>query len=296
MTVRQILERIGDFIYNHVLFTIQDTDITLIKILVAIIIFLFSMLLSRWICMLLKRRIMPRFHVDPGLEFALLRVVHYVILGLGAYTALASLEVPLGALLAFFTLLGVGIGFGLQNVVSNFISGLILLFERPVKIGDRITVADVWGDVEQINLRTTVVNTVDNVSIIIPNSKLLENNLVNWSYGDRRIRMRIPVGVAYGSDVDLVTRLLEAAAREYENALSEPSPEVWFVEFGNSSLNFELICWLPDSILKPRALNVLNRKIDRLFRENGVEIPFPQRDLHLRSASAPIRVGVHSES
>lgn len=265
------------------LFTIQDARITLSTVVVAVLAVFLSVLASKWARHLLQQNFLPRFHLDRGLEYALLRFVHYCILVVGVYVGLVTMNIPLGALVGFFTLLGVGIGFGLQNLSSNFISGVILLFERPIKVGDRITVDDVWGDVQKINLRTTIVNTVDNVSIIIPNSKLLENNLINWSYGDERIRVRVPVGVAYGSDVDLVTELLTRAARENETVLEEPGPKVWFREFGDSSLNFELLCWLPESTIKPRIVNELNRAIDRLFREHEVEIPFPQRDLHIRS-------------
>ena len=237
---------------------------------------------------LLKKRFFPRFKIEPGLEFAFLRITHYVILVIGVYVGLATLSFPLEALVGFAALLGVGIGFGLQNLASNFISGLILLFDRPIKIGDRITIDDIWGDVTQIKLRSTIVNTPDNISIIIPNSKLLEHNLINWDYGDHRIRIHVPVGVAYGSDVDLVTRLLIKAADKNTIVLPNPKPEVWFNEFGDSSLNFELVCWIPNSTIKPDIVNELNRAIDRLFRDHDVEIPFPQRDLHLRSGFTQI--------
>jgi small-conductance mechanosensitive channel len=165
-----------------------------------------------------------------------------------------------------------------------------MLVERPVKVGDRITVEDVWGDVTQINLRTTVVTTPDNVSIIIPNSKLLENNVINWTYGERTVRIRVSVGVAYGTDPELVTEILVEAANNNPRVLDEPAPGVWFEEFGDSSLNFLLLCWIPSAEMKEAVNNELNREINRLFKERGVEIPFPQRDLHLRSAGVPISI------
>lgn len=286
--VKSIYNFLNNLIYNTTLFKIQDTNITISHLLLAGIQILLCWLLAKWICKILKNSFFPKFKIDSGLEFVLLKIIHYIVLAFGFYIALASINIPLGALLGFFTLLGVGIGFGLQNLAANFISGIILLFERPVKIGDRITVDDLIGDVVQINLRTTVVNTPDNVSIIIPNSKLLENNLTNWSYGDRRIRVHVPVGVAYGSDIDLVTKLLIEASKKEEHVMKDPAPIAAFLEFGDSSLNFELICWIPDSIIKPAVINALNRAIDKAFREADVEIPFPQRDLHIRSSQVKL--------
>ncbi len=283
MTIDEIMSLLYNWWAINPLFTIEDRSITISTLFISVLIIVLTLVFSKLLQRVVKGRLLARFRLDAGLEYALLRMLHYTILGFGIYVALTSIGLNLGALAGFLALLGVGIGFGLQNLTSNFISGIILLFERPVKIGDRITVQDVWGDVEKINLRTTVVNTVDNVSIIIPNSKLLEDNLVNWSYGDLRIRIHVPVGVAYGSNVDLVTRLLLEAAKGCNHVLVEPKSQVWFTEFGDSSLNFEIVCWLPDSKVKPIAIDEMNRAIDRLFRANKVEIPFPQRDLHIRS-------------
>ena len=289
MTVSEALQKTHYILYDYTLVNVRGVGLTLMDLVSAGVVMLVAYLLSRWLQLLLKRRFLPRFNLDVGIELALLRTTHFLVLAFGVYTALSMLNLPLGAVAGFFALLGVGIGFGLQNIASNFISGFILLMERPIKLGDRITVDNVWGDVTQINLRTTVVNTDDNVCIIVPNSSLLDNNLVNWSYGDRRIRIHIPIGVAYGSDVDLVTRLLTRAATENARVLSDPAPAVHFLAFGDSSLNFELLCWLPDSTIKQNLTDELNRAIDRLFRDNNIEIPFPQRDLHVRTIAAPLR-------
>ena len=227
--------------------------------------------------------------IDQGLEYALLRFVHYVILIIGVYIGLKSINIPLGAIIGLFAVIGVGIGFGLQNLASNFISGVILLLERPVKVGDRLEVNDVWGDVKRINLRTTLIETPDKISIIVPNSKLLENQVVNYSYGDPKIRLHIPVGIAYGSDCEKVADLLVQVGLENEGVLNDPKPKTWFREFGDSSLNFILLCWIPNAANKYDITSELNHAIDRIFRENGVEIPFPQRDLHLRSARSVLR-------
>ena len=285
-----MLEQIQYYFTEFELFKIQNTGITISHIVVAVIALIMSFLVSKIVRVLLRRRVFKRYEIDTGLEYALLRVTHYLILIVGVYIGLKTINIPLGALVGLLAVLGVGIGFGLQNISSNFISGLILLFERPVKVGDRIEVGDVWGDVERIKLRTTIVTTPDNISIIIPNSKLLDNNLVNFYYADRNIRMHVPVGVAYGSDIDKVTTILEEIASADKEVQDDPPPRVWFREFGDSSLDFELLCWVPDAASKYEVLNRLNRSIDARFREEGVEIPFPQRDLHLRSVKAPISI------
>ena len=284
------MEQIQYYFTDFELFKIQDVGITISHIVVAIISFLLALVVSRLVRRLIKKRLAKKFQLDPGLEYALLRVTHYLILVIGVYIGLKMINIPLGALVGLLAVLGVGIGFGLQNIVSNFISGLILLFERPVKVGDRIEVDDVWGDIRQIKLRTTEVVTPDNISIIIPNSKLLENNLINFYHGERKIRIRVPVGVAYGSDIDKVSEILREAAETEETALQRPKPKVWFREFGDSSLNFELLCWIPDAAAKFDVRDRLNRTIDRRFREEGIEIPFPQRDVYIKKmAAAPMK-------
>jgi small-conductance mechanosensitive channel len=199
-----------------------------------------------------------------------------------------SIGLNLTSLAVVFGLLSVGIGFGLQNVAANFVSGLIILFERPIKIGDRITIGDVWGDVVNISLRATLIRTVDNIAIIVPNSEFISSQVINWSHGDPKVRVHIPVGVAYGSDVPLVTKSLLEVAKNHPEVMDDPPPRVWFTEFGNSSLNFELLAWTLDPKRRPDVLSDLNRGIDEIFRKNKVEIPFPQRDLHVRS-SVPIQ-------
>jgi len=261
----------------------DETWITVGNLLSGITIIILIMILGKLLRTLLLSRLLAKTRLDSGLQYTLLQIIHYLILVFAIYTGLGAVGIPLTALTGLFALIGVGIGFGLQNITSNFISGVILLFERPVKVGDRITVDDVVGDVVQIKLRTTIVNTVDNISIIIPNSKLLENNLINWTYGDAKVRIHVPVGVAYGSDVDLVTKLLLLAADEDKEILQTPKPAALFIGFGDSSLDFDLIVWIPDSRRQPLVTDRLNRAIDKLFREHDVEIPFPQRDLHIRS-------------
>lgn len=289
MDGQTLWETINYYFKDFILFKIQDVGITFSHLTVAVIAILLSLLVSRLIRSTLSNQVFKKMQIDQGLEYALLRFIHYVILIIGVYIGLKTINIPLGAVIGLFAVIGVGIGFGLQNLASNFISGVILLLERPVKVGDRLEVNDVWGDVKRINLRTTLIETPDKISIIVPNSKLLENEVVNYSYGDPKIRLRIPVGIAYGSDCKKAADLLVQVALENDRVLNDPKPKTWFREFGDSSLNFMLLCWIPNAVNKFDITSELNHAIDAIFRENGVEIPFPQRDLHLRSAQDILR-------
>ncbi|MFC1551992.1 mechanosensitive ion channel family protein [Candidatus Latescibacterota bacterium] len=188
------------------------------------------------------------------------------------------------ALAALSAVLMVGIGFGLQNITSNFISGLIMLFERPIQVGDYVDVAGVFGKVNTINARATTVTSVDNVSIIVPNSQFISESLVNWSYKDPRIRFHVKVGVSYGSDVDLVRDTLLEVGNSHPKVLKDPEPLAIFYEFGDSSLNFDLLVWTDKPLKQFIIKSDLNYAIVHAFREKGIEIPYPQRDLHVRSS------------
>jgi small-conductance mechanosensitive channel len=281
-------ETVSHYYSNVVLFNIQDVGITVSHLIVALLSILLSFLISAALRSVLKKRVFKKLNLDAGVEYALLRFIHFAILILGVYIGLQTINIPLGALVGLFAVIGVGIGFGLQNLASNFTSGFILLLERPVKVGDRLEMDGVWGDVQQINLRTTVIRTPDDISIIVPNSKLLDEYVINYSYGNPRIRLHIPVGIAYGSDVEAAVGLMRQAAEEHAYVMKQPAPKVWFQEFGDSSLNLELLCWIPRAEQKFDVISDLNLRIDHLFREHDVVIPFPQRDLHLRSSEVPL--------
>jgi small-conductance mechanosensitive channel len=179
---------------------------------------------------------------------------------------------------------GVGVGFGLQNITSNFISGLVILAERPITIGDRVEVAGITGEVQQIRARSTVLLTSDNIAMIVPNTKFIDSPVTNWTYGDPRVRFRVPVGVAYGSDVNKVRDALIAAGREHRATLNDPAPTVFLEKFGDSSIHFELVVWSSVMGNRPRTFKSdLNFLIEKHFRAVGIEIPNPQRDLHIRS-------------
>ncbi len=290
MEAQEIWEKINYYYKDFVLFKIQDVGITISHLVVAIVAVLLSLIISRIIRKTLRNQVFKKLEIDQGLEYALLRFTHYMILLIGVYIGLKTVNLPLGAVVGLLAVIGVGIGFGLQNLASNFISGIILLLERPVKVGDRLEVNDVWGDVKRINLRTTLIETPDNIAIIVPNSKLLETEVINYSYGDPKIRLQIPVGIAYGSDCKKATEIMVQAALDNPRILKDPTPKTWFREFGDSSLNFILLCWISNAAIKFDVISELNHAIDNGFRVNGVEIPFPQRDLHLRTTDTKLLV------
>lgn len=233
-----------------------------------------------------------RYDLDRGVQFTFDRIFHYAVMVIAIMVALSTVGFQLSALTVFAGIVGVGIGFGLQNITSNFISGIILLFERPIKVGDRVVINDIIGDVEKINMRATIIKTLDNEHIIVPNSYFLEEQVINRSYSDELLRLVMPIGVAYGSDVDKVRSLLLAVAEEEHRASSavvnSPKPFVNFKDFGDSSLDFELFVWIndPKSVIKTRSN--LNFRINRILSEHHIEIPFPQQDIHLRSVDNQI--------
>ena len=232
----------------------------------------------------LNRKILKRFKVDEGTTYTLSRITQYIIITIGALISFQFVGIDLSGLAVIFGLLSVGIGFGLQNVTSNFISGLIILFERPIKVGDRVTVNNIEGDVTEINIRSTKVRTVNNISIIVPNSEFVSKDVINYSHGDPTYRVDICVGVSYGSDLETVLKALQEVADENRYVLSEPKAQVHLIEFGDSSWNMQLRAWIGNVKDHPHVRNELNKTIVWKFREYGVEIPFPQRDLHVKSS------------
>jgi small-conductance mechanosensitive channel len=232
----------------------------------------------------LFNRLLTKSGLDRALQYAISQIVSNVVLIVGIIIVLENTGIHLGALAVFAGAVGVGVGFGLQNITSNFISGLVILAERPITIGDRIEVAGIAGQVQQIRARSTVILTNDNIAMIVPNTKFIDSPVTNWTYGDPRVRFRVPVGVAYGSDVNKVREALITAATEHPATLSEPAPNVYLEKFGESSIDFELVVWSREMSYRPRRFKSdLNFLIDKHLRAAGIQIPYPQRDLHIRS-------------
>jgi len=251
-----------------------------------------ALLVSRTLSTLLQRRIAKRAYLDPGLRYTMGRLTQYLIIAIGALLALKiAFDLNLTSIAVLFTALSVGIGFGLQYIAADIASGFILLFERPVRVGDRITIGEDEGDVQSLNLRTTVVATNDRISIIVPNSKLVSQRLINWSYGDPRARISIPVSVAYDSEIELVTRTLLAGAEGVDNVLQDPAPKVQFLKFGDWSLDFRLLVWTNRPRLHTQIRSDINYRVERLFRHAGIEIPFPQTELRLRGGALHLDSG-----
>ena len=241
-----------------------------------------------WISSRTKRFLFNRFlaqsGLDRSLQYAIAQIVSNIVLIVGIFIVLDNAGIHLGALAVFAGAVGVGVGFGLQNIASNFISGLVILAERPITIGDRVEVAGIVGQVQHIRARSTVIVTNDNITMIVPNSKFIDSPVTNWTYGDPRVRFRIPVGVAYGSNIDKVRAALIAAGKENPHTLSEPEPSVFLEKFGESSIEFELVVWSSEMSYRPRRYRSdLNFAMEKKLREAGIEFAFPQRDLHIRT-------------
>ncbi|MBI5015226.1 MAG: mechanosensitive ion channel [Deltaproteobacteria bacterium] len=267
--------------------TLGGTSITVGLALAAAAV-LYGAVLSSWTVQALLDEGTPlAAHIDIGVRMSVKRLVHYAFVLAGLVLALGTLGVELRNLAIVASALGVGIGFGLQNVVNNFVSGLILLFERPVKVGDVVQVAGEWGQIKRLGLRSTIIQTLDQSELIVPNSDLISNPVTNWTLSDRQSRIVVPVGVAYGSDVTRVMGTLTGVAANHPSVLPEPAPQVLFTGFGASSLDFELRAWVGEVAERLVIRSALLQAIDQRFREEGIEIPFPQRDLHLRSVDTP---------
>jgi potassium-dependent mechanosensitive channel len=221
-----------------------------------------------------------------GSAYAVARIVQYVITAGAAFLALDNVGISMASLAALGAVFAVGLGFGLQTIAQNFISGIILLFERPVAKGDVVIVDGTFGVVDEISIRATRIMTFDHIAMIVPNSKLISGVVENRSEPTTEYRIRVGVGVAYGSDTRKVERLLLEVASQPEAVLKEPAPSVFFVDFGSSSLDFQLCVWLDDPEAAWTVGSTLRHEIAAAFRRHGIEIPFPQRDVHIKTPAA----------
>lgn len=262
------------------LFQLGGNDISIVSLLAAVLILLCSIKLSRTIEKIVFRALKSR-DIDSGLKSSVARFSRYLVLLLGVFITLDTMGISLSSLAALGAVLMVGVGFGLQNITQNFIAGLILLIERPIKKGDLVRVGETAGRIIDIQARSTVVQTRDDISIIVPNSQFISEQVVNESFSGDKVRLHVGVGVAYGSDVELVKSVLLKVAREHQQVLQYPESNVVFRDFGDSSLDFELRVWVEELWANDIILSDLRFAIDREFRENKVVIPFPQRDVHI---------------
>jgi small-conductance mechanosensitive channel len=273
-------------IWSYLAFRFVDSPnmkVSAFRLMAGIVLLVAVLVLSGKLSVFLDRRIAKRTHINPGLRYTIARLLRYLLLTFGVVAVLkGAFDLDLTSVAVLFTALSVGIGFGLQYIAADIASGFILLFERPVRVGDRITIGEDEGDVQSIKLRTTLIYTNDRIAIIVPNSRLVSQRVINWSYGDPRARIPIPISVATNSDVNLVTETLVLAAQDIENVLSDPPPKVQFLKFGDYTLDFRLLVWTRQPSRHPQIKSDINYRIERLFRERGIKIPFPTQEFLLR--------------
>ena len=271
-------------ILSQSLFTLGDSKLTVGLILTVIVSLTLLFIVSEWIRKLLVYKILRKRQIETGTKESIGAIVKYLLILAGIFSILQTTGIDLSAFGVLAGAIGVGIGFGLQNITNNFISGVVILFEQPIKVGDRIEVGDVTGDVVRISARSTTVLTNDNISIIVPNSQFIDNPVINWSLNERKIRFNFPVGVAYKENPEKIKNILVEVANANPGVLKNPGPDVLFDSYGESSLNFSLRVWSTEFVGKPRVLrSQLYYEIFKKFAEHDIELPFPQRDLHLKS-------------
>ena len=274
-------------ILDFPLMRLGNTQVTAWSIILfsglSILLFYLTAKLKGWIV----ERLLAKSKLDLGLRHTVGTIVRYCFIAIGFTVILQTAGIDLSALAIVIGSVSIGIGLGLQSITNNFVSGMILLFERPIKVGDRIEFEGLSGDVVRIAARATTLLTNDNIAVIVPNSQLTSSAVINWSYPTPRIRFNLPVGVSYDSDPEFIRKLLLEVAAENNAVLKEPAPDVLFAEFGESSLNFILRVWSVSHVDRPGVLrSEINYAISKKFKEHNIEVPFPQRDLHIRSGSA----------
>lgn len=275
---------------SSVLITISDQPITLGDLLMMPLFVVVGIFVTKWGVRLITRRLTNK-KTDPNIIHLLQRIFYIVAIAIIAITTLDLINIPITAFAFLSGAIAIGFGFGAQNIINNFISGWILMWERPIRIGDFLEVEDAKGIVEEINTRSTRIRRVDGVHLLIPNSKLLENTVVNWTLVDKLVRTSVKVGVAYGSPAKKVAALIMQAAEEEPNVLSDPLPLVTFEDFGDNSLVFEVTYWTHSSVeggLRVTRSNIRFR-LDELFEAHNIIVAFPQRDVHLDGSLTLIR-------
>lgn len=277
------------YLINVSLFEVNESPVTTLGLLRVLFIIYMALLLSKVIRKGLIKVGRKKGGVSDSSLHTLGQVIHYIVLIVGVMVGLSSIGLDFTKFALFASALGIGIGFGLQTLISNFVAGLIILFERSLKVGDFVELSTgLSGEVREINIRSTLITTNDNVDILVPNSEFVNSQVTNWTMRDTQRRIHVPFGVAYGTDKELVRKAVLEAAKEVTWTLlndANKQPQVWFVEFGDSSLNFELVVWLkPEAVKRPSAVQAAYLwEIETKFKKYSIEIPFPQRDLHLRS-------------
>ena len=277
-------------------YAIGELHLSVEMVVMAGVILYLTVIFSWFLQATLDTQVLTPRQMDLGVKDSIKRLLHYALVLIGFSVAISMAGIGLEKFAILAGALGVGIGFGLQNIVNNFVSGLILLFERPVKVGDTINIDQEWGTITKIGLRSTVFETLDRAEIIVPNSDLISQKVTNWTLTTNISRIVLPVGVAYGSPLDKVLDILLRVAKEQPDVMDDPPVSAIFTGFGDSSLDFELRVWITDISKRLKVKSELGLAVDRHFREAGIEIPFPQRDLHLRSIETNLQELMNGQS
>jgi len=287
----EIFADVWEFVNKR--FTLGRITVSISGFVIGVLVFVVTLAIARYSSSFVEKRLKLQSHIDAGLRYTICRLTRYIVITIGVLLTLkAMFQVDLTSLAVIFTALSVGIGFGLQYLAADIASGFILLFERPIRVGDRITIGDDEGDVESINLRTTMVSTNDRIAIIIPNSKLVGQRVINWSYADPRARISIPIDVADDSDVDNVTKTLIEAAQGVEFVLTDPPPRVQFMKFGDYSLDFRLLVWTNQPRRHPQIRSDINYRIYKLFRERNIQTSVPKQEMYLKALPKELGAGL----
>ncbi len=269
-------------------FVAGNTQVSLLTVLAFIPVLYLASWASHWSKQFIESRVLDRLELDPSQRFSLSAALRYAVMAIVVVVGLSMLGVDLSSLGVFFGVLGIGLGFGLQTTVANVFSGLVIILTRPIKEGDRIEVNDYEGTVIQIRLISTVVNTLTNETLIIPNQQIVNSAMHNYSYEDRSIKVRNVVEVAYGSDLDKVHQVMVSVGRANPYRIPEHEPLLFFRSFNDSGIEVMLSTWIRDTTEKYFAISWNNLEIWRAFKCNGIEIPFPQRDLHFKAVPSAI--------
>jgi len=272
------------------LIPLGDQFYSVFNLLILIGLFVGLIILAKVIKQGLRSRILRFTGLSRAAQETIAIIFNYAFIFISSLVLLQLWGLDISSLTVFAGVLGVGIGLGLQGIAKEFISGLVLIFERPIQVGDFVDVGGLMGTVEYISVRSTEIRTLDDVSIIIPNSRFLESEVINWSHHSAVSRLKIPVGVAYGSNLKTVRCALIDAAKEHSDVLPQPIPRVFFKGFGDSSLDFDLLVWISEPRKQFQIKSDLYFRIEVILRHRGIEIPFPQRDLHVRSGSLPVDI------
>lgn len=268
--------------FENPLFTSGSTEISIITLFLLIPIFYLAHIFSKYLKNIVDHRLLKNLSIDKSTKFGASTLTRYIVFVIGILIGLSIIGIDISAIAVLIGVMGIGIGFGLQNIVANFFSGLIIIVERPIKEGDRIVVNGIEGDILKIRLRSTIINTLTNETLIIPNSHLVDNNIHNYSYKSPEIIIVNNIQVSYGTDLELVKKIICSLAENNPFIVSNKSPKVFYTEFKDSGIQLELWTWINDAHYKKSALSWNNFQIWKVFKEQGIVIPFPQLDLHIK--------------